>query len=187
MPDDFGFTRRQWLGGGAVVATMTFAGCGDAFFGGNGGSSTRTPPSYEHLERTRVYVASDVSLRLPTGVSRVDAPATADLVVLPGSTDVTATKSRDWLVAGKGVALVGTDAQSTFIHWHRSEVYENTFGGAYAKGDPPPEMIVAFAQDRKFVRKHGVSWGHDGSPTNAELLRGLENVLADHRTRTPTE
>lgn len=186
MTDDFGFSRRQLIGGGTIFATSVFAGCGGALPTGDGDSATRTPGSLEHLKQSQLYVAPEVSLSLPDGVSQADSPENADLVVLPASTDVAPATARDWLIAGKGIALVGTDAQSTYIQWHHSEAFQNTFGGAYAKGDPPPELLVAFTHDRKFS-SYSTSGGRAGSLTNVQLLMGLEDAVAAEQTRTPSE
>lgn len=178
--------RREVLGGMAVFLTGTVAGCGGSIPSLSGDSSTTSPVSYEYLERIQVYLSPAVSLSLPAGVSEAASPAKADLVVLPATTDVEAVTAIDWLVAGKGIALVGADAEPTIHRWKDSRAYRDAFeSSGRSEANPQPELVVAFARGNQYISKHSTTWGHTDDPTDSELLRALERALRVEAKRTP--
>lgn len=175
--------RRQCLLG-LVSALPLVSGCStlpDAL------GDSPTPPTYESLERTPVYVAPAVSLSLPDGVPRVDAPEDAELVVLPATTDVEPAKALDWLVSGAGVALVGDGSEATLRRWKSSPAYEERFEPSEGGSDssPNPDLLVAFAVDRDYITTHRYTWGHTDAPSDEELLDALEDALTAEASRTP--
>lgn len=173
-------TRRRLLRTVTALPAVTLAGCSASF--GDSQTATSTP-EYERLPRTAVYVADDVGVRLPQNVQRVEAATNADLVLLHGNPAVDAEQAVTWLADGRAVALLGDRAQETWVEWARSETYRDAFGdGGVSEADPAPYLLVAAAVETD-VTTHRYSWGD--LPSNAEILRALDEALVEIESRTP--
>lgn len=186
MPNVPRRTRRELLGGLTVFVASTGAGCGATLPSLSGDTATPSPVNYEYLKRVRVYLSPAVSLTLPAGVTRAATPAAADLVVLPATTPLDAPTAIDWLLSGKGIALVGAEAEATIQRWKDSNAYRDAFESrGRADAHPQPELVVTFARGHRFISKYSTSWGHSGEPTDSELLQALERALRVEAKRTP--
>lgn len=173
-------TRRRLLQTAGTLPPLTLAGCAASV----DDSPTATPtPEYERLPRTAVYVADDVGVRFPETVQRVEAATNAELVLLHGSPGVDADQAVTWLADERVVALLGDGAQETWLEWADSDAYRDSFGSeGRAAADPAPHLLVAAAVETD-VATHRYSWGE--LPSNAEILRALEDALVDIESRTP--
>ncbi|MFB6296475.1 MAG: hypothetical protein ABEH66_06525 [Halobacteriales archaeon] len=138
--------------------------------------------SYDRLQRTAVYLEDSVELSLPDEVETVSARSNADLLVLPGDTEVDAEQAVGWLADERVLALVGDASESTWLTWARSDVYADAFENeGYADGDPGPQLLMA-ATIGPQVRTYRRTWA-DGPP-NRDLLRGLDETLVDIEAET---
>ena len=169
--------RRAMLGSGlAVLAAL--AGC--SALPEPGGTEDI---SYETLPTTAVYVDGNVDLSFPDEVQTVSATNNADLLVLPDDTDVGAEQAVDWLADDRVVALLGEDAESTWLSWVRSDAHENAFENeGYAEANPDPSLLVAAAIG-VHTTTYRRSWSDE--PRDRDVLRALDETLADVETRTP--
>ena len=111
------------------------------------------------------------------------APTNADLLVLPGDTDVGAERAVDWLAADRVLALLGEAAEPTWLSWARSDVYRDAFEGeGVGDGDPDPQLLVAGTVGLH-VTTYRRTWS-DG-PRERDVLRALDETLVDLAGRTP--
>lgn len=170
-------TRRQALASAGVAFLGAVAGCS--------GVTERSPEeqSYPMLRQTPVYVADGVELSIPENVPTVSATNNADLVLLPGATDVKAQQAVDWLAADRAIALLGEAAEPTWIDWVRSDAYSETFEDrGVADGDPDPQLLVGAAVGLRVpTSRH--TWAND--PDDHDILAALDEDLADFEARTP--
>lgn len=169
--------RRTVLGAGSGLVGL-LAGCT---------SLTRdaesSDPSYDELQRTAVYVDDGVDLTMPDEVPTVRATENADLLVLPGDPAIGAAQAVDWLAADRVLALLGMDAEATWLEWAQSEPFAETFDpGGYADGEPDPLLLVATRIGLN-VPTYRHSWGD--RPQDRDLLRALDEDLAAIASRTP--
>lgn len=108
----------------------------------------------------------------------------ADLLLLPGDTDVDAQQAADWLAADRRLALVGDDAEPTWLDWEASEAFQETFDNeGVAESDPDPDLLVGVTFDNR-TSTYGRTWA-DG-PRERDLLRALDEIVADIDAHTPT-
>lgn len=175
-------TRRQALAGTGATLVGTIAGCAslpdEESEDGPAGES-----AYERLQRTAVYVDSDVDLSIPDDVPTVSAPNNADLIVLPGDTEVGAERAVDWLADERVLALLGDESEPTWLAWVRSDVYTDTFRGEGAgDAEPDPNLLVAAAIDVT-VTTYRFTWGE--GPRDRDVLQRLDETLDDIQARTP--
>jgi hypothetical protein len=170
-------TRRQALASAGVALLGAVAGCSDF--------TERSPEeqSYPTLRQTPVYVADGVDLAVPDDIPTVSATTNADLLVLPGDTDVGAEQAVEWLAADLVVALLGEAAEPTWIDWVRSDAYSETFEDrGLADGDPDPQLLVGAAVGLH-VPTYRHTWGNE--PDDSDILEALDEDLADIEERTP--
>lgn len=171
--------RRSILAALTAGGLATIAGC--SALDSDDDSVEQSPKEYDLLATHSVYVASDVSLTLPSDVDAVDTPEDATISILPGTTDVGPDTGIDWLASGKAVALVGTEGQSTLVEWMESDAYAETFeSGGIGVGSPPPDFLVAFGVDREYVSKHYFTWNDTSAPDDDLYLTALEESLEDN-------
>lgn len=176
--DERRLTRRQVLAGAGIAAIGAVAGCS-----GVGGDDSPEEQEYTTLYQTPVYVADGVELAFPDEVPIVDAPINADLLVLPGNTDVEAEQAVDWLAADRAIALFGDAAEGTWISWVRSDAYSDTFDDqGVADGEPDPQLLVGAAVGLH-VPTYRHTWGSE--PQERDVLEALDEDLADIEARTP--
>lgn len=180
--------RRTLLASLAAGGLASAAGCaaltGDPDRGDESPGDTADPgPDYTRLARRQVYVAPDLSLSLPADVPQVASPDAAEVVVLPGATDVGAETGIGWLAAGTGVALVGSESQPTLVEWLESDAYAEQFESeGMAVASPAPDFLVAFGVDRQYVSTHRYTWNDVSSPSDERYLTALEDALDDAET-----
>lgn len=170
-------SRRRVLAGVGAAAVGAVAGCG--------GIAHNEPPDadYAVLTHTPTYVADDVDLSVPEAVPTVSATTNADLLVLPGDTDVGAEQAVEWLAADRVVALLGEAAERTWIEWAESEAYGDAFDDrGLADADPDPQLLVGAAVGLH-VRTYRHTWGN--GPDDRDVLAALDEDLADIEASTP--
>lgn len=170
-------TRRQALAGAAVATLGAVAGCGRAAPDSSGDRS------HAVLHQTPTYVADGVDLTVPEEIPTVNATNNADLLVLPGDTDVEAQRAVDWLAADRAVALLGDGAERTWIAWARSDAYAETFDDrGFGDSEPDPQLLVGAAVG-PHVSTYRHTWGN--GPSDRDVLRALDEDLADIEAATP--
>ena len=170
--------RRRVLAGASAVVSGAVAGCGA--LSGDGSPEDLT---FSRLHQTPVYVADRVDLSMPDEVPTVTATNNADLIVLPGDTDIGAEQAVDWLTEERVLALLGETAEGTWLGWARSDDFETAFDErGYSDSEPDPELLVAAAVGLH-VPTYRHSWA-DG-PRERDVLRTLDEDLVDIETRTP--
>lgn len=175
------FTRRDVVSRTSALSIVALAGCSDLMH--DSPSFTETP-DYDRLEQTDVYVSDYVGIRLPHPVERVSEPTNAALVVLHGNPSVGPETVVPWLADGRKIALLGDNAQETWLDWAKSEEYQEEFGGeAGSRAQPAPHLLVAGLVD-SLVQTSRFSWGHQ--PSNHEIVEALDESLGDLATPTPS-
>lgn len=118
-------SRRELCAGLALAASGTLAGCGGVF--AEDEDETLTPEPYDDLRTERLFVADALSLSVPSPIETVDAPADADVVVLPATTERTAATAVGWITGGKRITLVGQAAENTWLAWQDSDAYAEAY------------------------------------------------------------
>jgi hypothetical protein len=180
MDNDDTATRRRALAGLAAALTAGTAGCseiGHRLAGAGEADATPEDRSYELLDQVGVYLAGAVDLSVPSEVETVESPDDADLLVLPDDTDVDAEQAADWLAGDRVVALLGEDAQATWLEWAQSDAFAETFGdGGYGRGDPAPQLLVGAAIESQ-VSTYRTTW--EGGPSDDEIVGELDETLVD--------
>lgn len=172
-------TRRRLLAGVGVTLTGAIAGCSMLAT-----DESTDDPSLDRLARTAVYVDDAADLSVPDEVPTVSAPSNADLLVLPGDTDVGATQAVEWLTDDRVVALVGASAEGTWLEWVQTDVYVETFETrGYGDSEPDPDLLAAHAHGSD-VTRYGRTWS-DG-PRERDLRRALDEIMVDVENRTTT-
>lgn len=180
--------RRRSRRRAALTRRRALASVGVALLGAVAGCSDFTEPSteeqsYPTLRQTPVYVADGVELSIPENVPTVSATTNADLLLLPGDTDVAAEQAVDWLAADRTIALLGNAAERTWIDWAGSDAYADAFEDrGLADGDPDPQLLVGAAVGLH-VPTYRHTWGNE--PDDRDILEALDEDLADIEERTP--
>ena len=162
--------RRTLLAKGSVLAAA-LAGCS-----GLGRSDTPEKP-FGTLDRETVYVGGEVDLSVPDTVSTTTEPTEAGLVVLPGDTDRSPTRSAEWIADGSSVALLGAGCGETWNSWVTTGAFATNFDAMDAEwGQPGADLVVGSTVGLNLVT-YGQTW--EESPTDRELLRELDGIAAD--------
>lgn len=175
-------TRRRFFQISCSVSILGLAGCPSL-------TNSNPPPNqsreYDQLENTKIYVADDVGLRLPEGATRVDEPENARLIVLHGNLAETPEQVTTWLTEDCIIALLGDQAQESWLDVVQSEPYHEAFDSeGHSVGEPAPHLLIAVAiEDRTTTYRK--SWGDQ--PANDELLAAFDETMADIRTRKSEE
>ncbi len=171
--------RRRLLAGAGAALLGAAAGC-TSF----GGANEPEDPDLKRLPELPVYRAAGVDLVFPEEVATVGTPEDADVVVIPGDTDVGPEQAAEWFTSGRVVALVGDGAEPTYLDWLRSDTFDDTFdNGGYGDASPDPQLLAAISVN-KFLYRHNRTWGDD--PSDAQLLEGLDEILVEMESRTPS-
>lgn len=174
-------SRRRALQAAGIGLVGTLSGCSALPTGG----STAQDRSFDRLHLTAVYVDDDVDLSVPDEVETVSARNNADLLVLPGETDVGPGRVVEWLDADRVVALTGADAEATWLSWARSDAFADAFeNGGFGDSEPDPSLVVGAAIGLH-VTTYRYTWA-DG-PRNRDVLRALDEALVDVAQETPRE
>lgn len=168
-------TRRQVLVTSGTAVAGALAGCSSL-------NEEETPEEYEHLQQRPVYVDEDVELSIPDTVQRVDAPGDADLIVIPDTPDIEVSQAVEWLEEKRAIALLGGEAQSTWLSWVESDAFEEAFDPqAFGEGDPEPQLLIAW-DDGSLITQQQYNWVSD--PSDNEMLTALNKTLGDIDPRT---
>lgn len=171
-------TRRQVLAGTAATSVASLTGCTTLR-----GEGSTDEPSYERLPQTAVYVDDGVDLTLPDEVETVRGEENADLLLLPDDTGVSADTAVDWLVDERAVALLGDDAQDTWLDWTESEAYRNAFESrGRGEASPAPQLLVGAYGDGH-VTTYRKTWAN--GPDDRDVLAELDEILVEIAA-TPT-
>lgn len=171
-------TRRRLLAGAGAGLVGGLAGC-------VGLTDDGSPDDlrFQRLQTTAVYVDDGVALSMPDEIETVRATNNADLLVLPGDAGVEAEQAVDWLADDRVLALLGDDAEATWLAWARSDAFRDAFENeGLADGDPDPQLLVAATVDLH-VPTYRRTWA-DG-PRDRDVLRALDETLVDLAERTP--
>ncbi|KPN32245.1 hypothetical protein SY89_03011 [Halolamina pelagica] len=172
--------RRQFVAATGAAITTAVAGCSAL----PGTGDTTEELTFDELHQTPTYVADDVDLTLHEEVPTVSATNNADLLLLPGDTDVDAQQAANWLAADRKIALLGDDAEPTWLDWEASEAFQGTFDNeGVADSNPDPDMLVGVTFDNR-TSTYGRTWA-DG-PRERDLLRALDEIMVDIAERTPS-
>jgi hypothetical protein len=170
-------SRRRMLATAAAGVLASVAGCslpGDA--------ESTAAPSRETLEDAKLYVDEAVDLALVSTVTTVASPADADLVVLPDDTDVEAATVVEWLQADRAVALLGRDAEPTWIKWRQSDAFADAYGRqAVGDAEPDPDLVVG-AERGDIVASYSHTWSDDYD--DRDVLDALDEILASIQSTT---
>lgn len=171
-------SRRRFLYTSGTLSIFGLAGCARL---SNSDPSENQSREYDHLTETTIYVADDVGLRLPEDATQTDEPDNAELVVLHGNLAVTAEQVVTWLTEDRVIALLGDQAQQSWLDVVQSDPYSEAFDSeGYGVGDPAPHLLVGVAvEDRTTTYRK--SWGNQ--PSNDDLLGALDETLGDIQAR----
>ena len=173
-------SRRRVLAGTAATITTAVAGCSSL----PGADDTTEALTFDELHQTPTYVADGVDLSLPDEVPTVSEPADADLLLLPGDTDVDAQQAADWLAGDREIGLLGDEAEPTWLDWEASDAFEDAFENeGAADSDPDPDLLVGVTFDQR-TSTYRRTWA-DG-PRERDLQRALDEIMVDIAERTPT-
>ncbi|MFB6309857.1 MAG: hypothetical protein ABEH64_01615 [Salinirussus sp.] len=167
---------RRWLLGAAAVTAAGLAGCGTVL---GDGSPTQTPPHYENLETTAIYVSPQLDLELPTRLAdvAVSNPYNAELILLPADQNVGAEQVADWLADAKLVGLLGSEAQDTWRDWVESDGVDDHFDTrGVATSSPKPDLIVGYATGLTIATSR-FTWAAQHNVR--DVLQGLDEAVAD--------
>ena len=163
-------TRRGVLATSGTAVVVALAGC--SALSGEG-----TPEEYENLQQRPVYFDEDIQLSIPETVQSVDAPGDADLIVIPDTPDIEVSQAVEWLQQKRVIALLGGEAQSTWLSWVQSDAYEEAFDPqGIAEGDPEPQLLIAW-DTGSLVTTQQYSWG--SGPSDSDVLSGLNETLGE--------
>jgi hypothetical protein len=174
-------TRRRLLAASAAGLLGATAGCANLQHRlGDDGEPPTDEQSLRRLPEMATYVADGVDLSVPSALTVVDDASDAEVIVLPGDTDVAAARAVDWLVDDRYVALYGDAAEATWLAWTDSDAYADAFGpeGA-ADADPDPQLVVAGTSGGR-ATTHRKTWG-DPPDDEAVFLAVDEAVVTISR------
>lgn len=175
-------TRRRLLAGAGAALLGATAGCANVT-GGWVASEDGEDRELRRLDETTTYSADGVDLTLPEAVPTVGTAAEAELLLLPGDTDVGAEQAVDWLAGGKRLALVGIESEPTWLEWASSEPFTRQFDNeGIGDGSPDPQLLGAHAPEN-FVYRYNHTWA--GGPDEQQLVWGLDGILVEMDERTP--
>lgn len=116
-------TRRRILRGSSLVLFGSLTGCSALSDAPSDAEDLR----FDRLDVRAVYVADGAEISMPAAIETVDNPYNAHVLVLPAETDVDAAQVVEWLIDDRVVALLGDEAEATWLSWTRSEAFEDTF------------------------------------------------------------
>jgi hypothetical protein len=171
--------RRRFIAASAATITTAVAGCSSLPDPGN----TSEQLLFDELHQTPTYVADGVEIDLHEEIPTVSTTDNADLLLLPGDTDVEAQRAADWLAADRAIALLGDDAEATWLDWEASDAFDDTFENqGVADSDPDPDLLVGVTFETR-TATYRRSWA-DG-PRDRDIVRALDEILADIVERTP--
>ncbi|WP_148415046.1 hypothetical protein [Haloferax sp. KTX1] len=174
------YTRRTALRACGVAACSSLAGCSAL----QTDDSDTEKPTYERLDVTPVYVADELDLSIPPDIETVSAPHNADLLVLPDDTDTDATQALEWLTDDRVLALLGENAETTWLSWARSDAFNDVFDTqGYSESEPAPTLVVA-AKVGLNTTTSRYSWGSE--PSTRDVLGALDESLVAIEKWTPT-
>ncbi|REA03911.1 hypothetical protein DEQ92_12325 [Haloferax sp. Atlit-6N] len=132
---------------------------------------------------TPVYVADGLDLSMPPDIETVSEPYNADLLVLPDDTNTNATQAVEWLTDDRVLALLGENAETTWLSWVRSDAFNDVFNTqGYSESDPDPSLVVA-AKVGLTTTTSRYSWGSE--PSTRDVLDALDDSLVAIEKRTP--
>jgi hypothetical protein len=172
--------RRGFLAGAAATLAAAVAGCSSL---PGTGDDTTEELRFDELHQTPTYVADGVDLSLPEEVPTVTGENNADLLLLPGDTDVAAQQAADWLAGAREIALLGEAAEPTWLAWEASEAFEDAFDNrGAADSDPDPDLLVGTTFDNR-TSTYRRTWA-DG-PRDRDIVRALDEIAVDIAERTP--
>jgi len=172
-------TRRGVLCGSCIALFGPLGGCSAL----SGNPSDAEDLTFERLDVRAVYVADGVGISMPAEIETIDNPHNADVLLLPGDTDIDAEQVVEWLADDRVVALLGDTAEVTWLSWARSEAFEDTFANqGYGDAEPDPSLVVG-AKIGVYVRTYRHSWA-DG-PRDRDVLRALDESLVESEEATP--
>ncbi|WP_058828748.1 hypothetical protein [Haloferax sp. Q22] len=174
------YTRRNALRACGIAALSSLAGCSAL----QTDDQDTAQPTYERLDVTPVYVAEEVDLSMPAAIETVSAPHNADLLVLPDETDTDATQAVEWLVDDRVIALLGQNAEGTWLSWVQSDAFRDVFDTqGYSESDPAPSLVVG-AKVGLNTTTSRYSWGD--APSTRDVLEALDESLVAIEKWTPT-
>ncbi|WP_050459420.1 hypothetical protein [Haloferax gibbonsii] len=172
-------TRRNVLRACGIAALSSLAGCSALQ-----PDAQDEAPTYERLDVTPVYVADGLDLSMPTAIETVNAPHNADLLVLPDDTNTNATQAVEWLTDDRVLALLGENAETTWLSWARSDAFNDVFNTqGYSESEPPSSLVVG-AKVGLTTTTSRYSWGSE--PSTRDVLEALDDSLVAIEKRTPT-
>lgn len=171
--------RRRFVAAAATTLTAAVAGCSTL----PGTGDTTEELTFDELHQTPTYVADGVDLTLPDEVPTVSEPGDADLLLLPGDTDVDPEQAAEWLTEDRKIGLLGEAAEPTWIDWEESDAFEETFDNqGIGDSEPDPQLLVGVTFDNR-TSTYGRTWA-DG-PRERDLIRALDEIMVDIAERTP--
>ncbi|MGB9956448.1 hypothetical protein ACOZ4B_08675 [Haloferax prahovense] len=174
------YTRRTALRACGIAALSSLAGCSAL----QTDDSNAEQPSYEQLDVTPVYVAEEVDLSMPAAIETVNAPHNAALLVLPDNTTTDATQAVEWLTDDRVLALLGQNAEATWLSWVQSDAFRDVFDTqGYSESEPSPTLVVG-AKVGLNTTTSRYSWAD--APANRDVLEALDDSLVAIEKRTPT-
>jgi hypothetical protein len=175
-PDATPPTRRRLLAGAGAALLGATAGCANVTGGWVGGDDGEDR-ELQRLDETTTYRADGVDLTLPETVPAAGSAGAAELLLLPGDTDVETDQAVDWLAGGKRLALVGSESEPTWLEWAGSEPFTRQFDNeGIGDGTPDPQLVAAHAVDN-FVYRYNHTW--EGGPDDQQLVWGIDEFLVE--------
>lgn len=172
--------RRGFLAGTAATLATGVAGCSSL---PGTGDDTPEELSFDELHQTPTYIADGVDLSLPEEVPTVTTENDAELLLLPGDTDVAAQQAADWLAGDREIALLGDAAEPTWLAWEASEAFDDAFDNrGAADSDPDPDLLVGTVSDNR-TSTYRRTWA-DG-PRDRDVVRALDEIMLSIAERTP--
>lgn len=173
-----GIRRRNVLAATSTVLLGAVAGC-PAF----ADEDSIDDIEFERFHQTPVYLADDVELSMPEEIQTVSEPADAELIITPDEPDVPPEQAAEWLADGRILALLGDEAENTWLSWVRSDAFDEAFDiQGIAEGEPDPDLLVGVAIDQQPTR-YNRTW--ERGPHESDILKAVDEILVDIDGRTP--